>query len=196
MMRWLLVGLMAIGSLLALPFWYLSTCKPGGLTCMPNRAAVQEMLKSRYADIEVTDLTFSISPFGSPSDDTQRFRVEFSGNAVLLMDYFNQLDQYRDFCDLPEAFVFPNDMPFVYTRVAKKGDKILFSGDTAMYGEAGKWTNSANLMNYKTSSGESLYGRSRASILQGNKNQTLLVIGEPAAIAYCDALKKNVAENK
>jgi hypothetical protein len=186
------IGMIAI--FLLLVSWHLSACTPGGLTCPPNKSVLEQVLKKNNPDIKITSLSFSTRPFGSPTNETQHFRVEFKGEAKLISDLFYSIDDYSKFCELPSDFVYPEQMFSVYKKVASKGEKIRFSGDTALYGEAGQWADGANLMNYEKLDGTHLYGSSAAS-LAGPEKKPLIIIGEPSDAAYCDSLKNSVRQS-
>jgi hypothetical protein len=162
-------------------------CSPGGFFCSPSETVVRTYLDSRYPAISIESLEFSTSRFGNPGDTSQRFRVNFAGMAVLKDDLFRDIPatEIAKACGA-KADILPESPQSVYRLTTPKGTKIRFSGDTAMRGEDGKWVGGADLMNYTTETGDSLYGNTARDL-----GSEAVILGMPTGDAYCEALRKS-----
>jgi hypothetical protein len=186
MRRWLAATLFA--AILALGSAPASAeCTPGGFFCSPSEAVVRAYLDGRYPTIIIDKLEFSSSRFGSPGDVSQRFRVEFAGTAMLEDDLYRDIPatEIAKACGAKEG-VLPQSPQSVYRLSTAKGTAIRFSGDTAMRGEDGKWIGSADLMNYATESGESLFGNTAKDL-----GPEAAILGLPSGDAYCAVLRSS-----
>jgi hypothetical protein len=167
-----------------------AACTPGGFFCAPSEQVVRDYLAQRYPDVAIDTLDFTYSRFGRPEDKTQRFRVDFKGEATLKTEllYDAKIEDIQSACGLSAPPALAVDVT-IYKVVGKAGDRVSFAGDTAMRGENGAWVGTADLMNYKRPDGSDLFGL-RPDWFKTNP----IVLGKASGDEYCASLTQKTVQ--